>query len=127
MKIFLNKNLKLLIFYLIILIFAHTVNATEITYHLTTEQWAIPRSVNSILTIDAISFAMESMRLDSNSTLIIHYPGGDEGSLWATELRSWLISLGLSTSRINLIPGSSDIKQIDLEIRVDSKFSVEAE
>ncbi|MFV2060165.1 MAG: hypothetical protein ACC653_05735 [Gammaproteobacteria bacterium] len=117
MSLFFNNNLnfRLVILY-VILMFSNSVYASELGYHLSIEQWSVPRSVDTLLSIEAISLALKDLRLTTDSILTIHYPGGDEGSLWATELRGWLISLGLSSSRISLTPGSSDINLIDLEV-----------
>ncbi len=117
---------KVCIFFFI-MSFSQLTYAEELTYHLSFEEWSVPRSVNTILTIDAIVSSLEILQLNTNSSLIIHYPGGDEGSLWATELRGWLISLGLSSSKINLIPGSSNINQLDLEIEINSESELERE
>lgn len=56
------------------------------------------------------------MQINVNSLLKIKYPGGDEGTLWVNELRSWLIALGLSSERIELIPGSAISTTIELEV-----------
>jgi hypothetical protein len=93
----------------------------ELTYHLSFEQWSVPRSVNTILTINSISSAIKALQQNTNFSLIIHHPGGDEGSLCATDLRGWLISLGISSEKIKLIPGSSDINQLDLEVVSDNE------
>jgi len=120
----LNYNLNIIdgvkintyIFCVVLLLFYQNITASELTYHLSAEQWAVPRSVSSILSMQAVSSSIKVLQNNKYSSLVIHYPGGDEGSLWALELRGWLISLGLSASKINLIPGSSDAAQLDLEI-----------
>ncbi len=90
--------------------------ANENKFHISSEQWAAPRTASAILKMPAIVEVMLVLQSNKNNFLVIHHPGGDDGSLWAVELRGWLISLGLSGSKINLAPGSSDTKQIDLEI-----------
>jgi len=90
-------------------------------YYLSAEQWAVPRSVTAIISMHAIASVMQALQDDKNSSLVIHYPGGDEGSLWATELRGWLISLGLSSSKITLVPGSTAANRLDLEITVNTR------
>ena len=126
MNIF-NKEylmIKACVFYVIFL-FSQTIYASEFIYHLSSEQWAVPRSVDTIVTMQAVASAMQVIQLNRGSSLVIHHPGGDEGTLWATELRGWLISLGLSTSKISLIPGSSDINQLDLEIIIHADSSTD--
>lgn len=110
------KKINALSFYIIVLICSQTVMASEFIYHLTTEQWAVPRSVNSILRMSSVSSALQLIHSNAGSSLHIYHPGGDEGILWASELRGWLISLGLSSTNIKLIPGSSDTSKLDLEV-----------
>ena len=126
MNAFYNKCLKFYfcIFSLLILLSLPIVHASESTYHLSSEQWSVPRSVGSILNMQAISLSMQAIQQNENASLVIHHPGGDEGSLWALELRAWLISLGLSASKISLTPGSSDTEQLDLEIVIHSKTTI---
>lgn len=87
-------------------------------YLLTAEQWAVPRQVDSLLHMPAIASAMQEIRTYPGSRLIIRYPGGDEGTLWAYELRGWLISLGLSSQDIELLPGSGMPRSIELEVQL---------
>ena len=79
-------------------------------------EWAVPKSATTLLNMSAISHSMKLLKKDEKNNLVIRYPGGDEGTLWANELRSWLIALGLSSSRIDLIPGSADPDIIELEV-----------
>lgn len=85
---------------------------------LNANEWAVPKSATTLLSMSAISHSMQLLQKDVKNTLVIRYPGGDEGTLWANELRSWLIALGLSSSRIDLIPGSVDPDIIELEVFV---------
>jgi len=82
------------------------------------EQWAVPRGGEVILGMAPISKAMRQLDQQRGSSLLIRYPGGDEGSLWANELRAWLVALGLSSRRIELVPGSHSAQTIELEVRV---------
>ncbi|MFV1981920.1 MAG: hypothetical protein ACC657_00150 [Thiohalomonadales bacterium] len=108
----------------VLLFFYQTIYASEFVYHLSSAQWAVPRSASSILSMEAVTSAMRVIRVNENSSLVIHHPGGDEGSLWALELRGWLISLGLPATKISLSPGSTDTKQLDLEIIIDRESSI---
>lgn len=84
---------------------------------LNADQWAVPRRGDVILKMPAISAAMRELDAKRGSHLIIRFPGGDEGSLWANELRAWLVSLGLSSQRIELVPGSHSADTIELDVR----------
>ena len=81
------------------------------------KDWAIPKQASTVLKMPSIQSTMNKLDKEQDSILILRYPGGDEGTLWANELRSWLVALGLSSNRIVLVPGSSAIDIIELEIK----------
>jgi hypothetical protein len=48
--------------------------------------------------------------------MIIRHPGEDSGELWAAELRDWLISLGMPSDYILLLPGTQAADEIKLMV-----------
>ena len=90
-------------------------------YPLSHEQWSLPKNVESILQMGAIKNTLTDFQKTPASNLLILYPGGDEGTLWANELKAWLVSLGIPSRQIELRPGSGDSNVI--EMRVDSPIS----
>lgn len=82
--------------------------------YLTAVEWAQPRNGLSITRYPALSQAMTE--LQDGQRLQLRYPGGDEGSLWAHELQAWLVALGLSSERIELLPGSGRADAIELRV-----------
>lgn len=80
------------------------------------KEWSVPKQTATILEMPAIYNSMQKLQNNQNTSLKIKYPGGDEGTLWVNELRSWLIALGLSSNRIELIPGSAISTTIELEV-----------
>ena len=48
--------------------------------------------------------------------VLIRYPGGEEGLLWAHELRSWLVALGVPLDDQELVAGSHQADRIELEL-----------
>ena len=80
------------------------------------KEWSVPKQTATLLAMPAVHKSMIKLQNDSNSTLKIKYPGGDEGTLWVNELRSWLVALGLSSKRIDLVPGSAISTTIELEV-----------
>ena len=70
-------------------------------------EWLLPKKATTILDMPAIHKSMLKMQAQPQSVLSLKYPGGDEGTLWVYELRSWLVTLGLSSSRIKLKQGSA--------------------
>jgi hypothetical protein len=90
-------------------------------YVLTAEMWARPRSGRAVLAMPPVRDAVRSLIKTPGSHLLIRYPGGDEGSIWAEELQGWLISLGIEPTLIEMRPGSTP-EQIELQLM--SKKSV---
>ena len=79
-------------------------------------EWSVPKKATTLLAMPAIKNSMDKMKSNVQSRLQIKYPGGDEGTLWVNELRSWLVALGLSSKRIKLEPGSAISTTIELEV-----------
>lgn len=88
--------------------------AAESPLYLTAVEWAQPRTGAALVQHPALAQAMQ--RLGEADKLQLVYPGGDEGSLWARELQAWLVALGLSSRRIELLPGSRRDDAIELRI-----------
>jgi hypothetical protein len=108
-------NMYKRIFSIVLMIFASNSFAADIEL-LHANEWSVPKQTSTILAMQAINKSMLKLQNNVNSLLKIKYPGGDEGTLWANELRSWLIALGLSSKRIELIPGSAISTTIELEV-----------
>lgn len=85
-------------------------------YLLTSQQWAIPRSATTVLVMPAMHHVMRGMSKDSMAQLVILYPGGEEGILWAHDVKGWLISLGISSRRIEIQPGSRNPQILEFKI-----------
>lgn len=85
-------------------------------------EWSVPKKTSTLLAMPAIYKSMQNLQNNTNSSLKLKYPGGDEGTLWVNELRSWLIALGLSSKRIELVPGSAISTTIELEVLSDSSM-----
>ncbi len=88
----------------------------ESRWNLSAEQWARPRSGTSLVAMAPLGEVVQSLQADEGRALVIGYPGGEEGSLWAYELRSWLVALGIPSRRIQLQSGSQERDALDLRI-----------
>ena len=84
---------------------------------LSAEQWARPRSGAAIVQLPGLAALVEAMERDGTSRLVIRFSGGDEGTLWAEELRSWLVALGWPAARIELEAGWPQPDALRLELR----------
>ena len=85
-------------------------------YTLNAEQWNVPRDAASILNMPALQAVMQEFQRKPGSRLLIKYPGGDEGTLWASELRGWFVALGVASARIELSPGSQKADQLEIHV-----------
>ena len=84
---------------------------------LSAELWARPRSGSSVAAMPAVRESVQALlSASTDATLVIRYPGGEEGSLWAEELHVWLIALGVDAELMDVRPGSSEPDQIELFI-----------
>lgn len=89
--------------------------SADSTRIITAEQWAVPRSAETIINMPPIREIINHMQTLPGNRLLIRYPGGEEGVLWVSELRSWLVSLGISSQTMELVPGSEQ-NQIELSV-----------
>ena len=101
--------------FVFLILFNCTLAAAGTKRIISAEQWAVPRSAEVLIKLPALNEIIQEMQALPDSHLLIHYPGGDDGEVWLSELRSWLISLGIASNMIESIPGS-EANQIELEV-----------
>ena len=70
------------------------------------EQWEIARSGESILLLPVLNQTVNAWLRDKQKKIEIQYPGGEEGEFWVQELTDWLVSLGVPSNRMVIVPGS---------------------
>ena len=81
------------------------------------EQWARPRSGAAVAQMPALRATVHEWMAAPAGRVVIRYPGGEEGGLWAQELKSWLISLGVPGAHIELWAGSRSEDSVELEVQ----------
>ena len=86
--------------------FSFSADALADTYTLSAEQWARPRSGDLVARLPAVRQLVESWMQTENALIEIRYPGGEPGDLWASELRDWLVALGIPSDVIIIEAGS---------------------
>jgi hypothetical protein len=70
------------------------------------EEWLMPRSGDRLLEWQPLAETVnEWMDASVPSRIVIEYPGGEQGSLWVSELEDWLITLGIPETAIFTRPG----------------------
>jgi hypothetical protein len=86
------------------------------TWELNAEQWELARSGESIMSLPVLNNLINAWLLDKHKRIEIQYPGGEEGEFWVHELSDWLVSLGIPSDRMVIIPGSGadDMIKFDL-------------
>lgn len=82
---------------------------------ISTEQWARPRSGEHIVALTSLQKMVRHLDERAAAVVIIRYAGGDEGLLWAEELRGWFVALGIPGDRLRLRAGLPDRDRLVLE------------
>ena len=82
---------------------------------ITADQWARPRSGERIVEFDALRNVIDYLDRYPKSVVTIRHAGGDEGLLWAEELRGWFVALGVDGNRIVLRTGLQQPDRIVLD------------
>ena len=85
-------------------------------FTLSADDWAQPRSGQMMPQFEALTAAVKYWQKGSNASLLIRYPGEDSGEIWAAELRSWLVSLGIPGDYILMVSGSQVVDEIRIMV-----------
>ncbi|HHZ88370.1 MAG TPA: hypothetical protein EYN73_08595 [Chromatiaceae bacterium] len=89
---------------------------SDASFTLSADVWASPRSGLSVRNMVGVAEAVKRLNSTDSAQLQVHFPQGENGSLWADELRAWLVSLGLESSRIQLYPDASSDHGLTLRV-----------
>ena len=102
----------------LLLLAPFAVPADEAPAHrLNASQWAMPRTGQRVLQLSPVAAAVRELQsAPADSRLHVRYAGGDRGTLWARDLESWLIALGIGSDRIELRPGGTDVDTLELTV-----------
>jgi len=74
-------------------------------FELSADDWARPRSGAVVAQMEPVRLAVSYWDSTPRAAIMLSYPGEDSGELWASELRDWMISLGVPSDAILLAPG----------------------
>jgi len=107
--------MKTLVFLSLLLISPRTLAETT-AWILTADAWARPRDGQTVARLSPLPEVISSWSENDTQRLLIRYPGGEEGLLWAHELRSWLVALGVPLDKQELVAGSHQADRIELEL-----------
>ncbi len=103
---------------------AYSAESVEI---ITADQWARPRSGDSLVQMPALKRTVRdylgrsggqsgSQNAQHGPRILIRHPRGEEGVLWAEELRGWFIALGIPSTDIAMSPESTRVDAIELAV-----------
>lgn len=99
-----------------LLLFSGALSAEPQQWSLGADTWARPRDGLVVTQMSPLPEVVAGWSEDTSQRLIIRYPGGENGQLWAYELRSWMVSLGVPLENQELVAGSEQAGQIELEL-----------
>lgn len=85
-------------------------------FTLSADEWARPRSGDVIPEFASVRAAVNYWGRGADALMVIRHPGEDSGELWAAELRDWLISLGVPSDYIRLMPGTQEADEITVVV-----------
>lgn len=80
------------------------------------EEWSRPRGGETLTALPPLRQSVQEWMATPEARLVIRHPGGEEGGLWAGELRAWLVALGVPGERIELAPGAGREDAMALEV-----------
>lgn len=113
MRVPINK----LFLFAMLLVFALPLKAASSRiFILSADEWARPRTGAVIAEFGVLRAALSYWEKGSDTLISIRYPGEDSGEIWASELRDWLISLGVPSDYITLVSGSQAPDEIKLVV-----------
>ena len=79
-------------------------------------EWSRPRSAAMVRALPGVRDCVQAWLATPDRHLILVSAPGEEGGLWATELRDWLVALGVPSSAIELRAVGTDKEQLLLRL-----------
>lgn len=109
---------------LLVILLCASVGAAESVRIITADDWARPRSGDSLVRMPALKDTVRDYLAqrkrhqgeDRGQRILIRHPRGEEGVLWAEELRGWLVSLGIPSDDVAVSPESTRIDALELAV-----------
>lgn len=98
------------------LLLSAAVLADDDTWSLSADTWARPRDGRTVAAMAPLPAAVARWSQHPQRRLVIKYSGGEDGQLWAYELRSWLVALGVPQDSQELVAGSQQADRIEIEL-----------
>lgn len=80
------------------------------------EEWSRPRSAAMVVALPGVRACVARWHGTPGDRLVIVHAPGEEGALWAAELRDWLVALGVPSARILLRATGDDVDRVLIRI-----------
>lgn len=90
---------------------------TARSWALRASDWARPRSGAALVGMAPLPQVIRAWSADAERDIVILHAGGEEGELWARELRDWLVALGVPGERVRRVVGGPGPHGLQLELR----------
>jgi len=85
-------------------------------WRLDASDWARPRSGATLVGMAPLPDVIRTWSAAQGKDIAILHAGGEEGELWARELRDWFIALGVPGNRVQLEVGGAGPASLRLEL-----------
>lgn len=105
-----------------LMFFAPTVTAQgTASWTLKASEWSRPRNAAAVIAMQPVAEAVRAWQAaasqdDHRSRLQLLHSSGEEGGLWAAELRDWLIALGVPATAIEMTPAGLPAERLELRV-----------
>ena len=82
----------------------------------TAEEWSRPRSAAMVVALPGVRDCVRRWQDDARQRLVLVHRPGEEGGVWAAELRDWLVALGVPSRQLVLRAVGTDPERIVLRV-----------
>lgn len=79
------------------------------------EEWAQPRSGTTVVALPGLNAAVQAWLAERTpSMIVLSHPLGEDGEVWASELRGWLVALGVPGRQVLIQTGQESAMTLHL-------------
>lgn len=103
-----------MVLFVVLILVTNVVSSSD--FVLDADDWARPRNAAYIIALAPVKNAVSQWLEEPDKRIIIRYPGGETGLLWAAELKDWLVALGIPSQHIEQGPGSPKPDQLIISV-----------
>jgi hypothetical protein len=78
-------------------------------------QWREAGTAAAWSRLEPLARTVEAFDAGAGARILVRYPGGDAGNVWARQVRDRLVAMGIASRHIELQPGSGYADSLVLE------------